>query len=325
MNCDLYHFAVYCILKDYSDVDHPLSAKEIQYKLEEIYNINMGRKKLYRAIHALEDIMDISTFTENRKGYYLIERQLDKSQVLHLCHSVHSTNALTPLQIQELENKLLSLLSLNQKNEFRSSVYLDNPKNNGCQEWLFNMDLLSEAIQKNQWVQFDYCHFNIEKKLTNRTEPYLREPRFIVFENTYSYLIATDDHHKSATHFRIDRIKNLKMINREITTFFHKKDAYSYTASKLFMFSDKSIKAEFNCKYKENIFDIMIDEFGKNVKFTPLENDSEHFKMTVYASYSGLVLFSQKYMDILYPLSPKELVTEITTRLQNTLELLYVL
>ena len=320
MEQSLYHLAVYFILRDYSDADHPVSAKTILDRLYVEYGISMGRKKLYRAIHALESIMDISTFTDNRKGYYLIERQLDKSEVLHLCHTVHATSALTPAQARNLEERLLSLLSSCQRNEFRGSVYLDNPKNTGSPEWLLNMDLLSEAISHRKWIAFDYVRCDINKNHVRRPCPYMREPRFIVSDSMHSYLIATDDRHKDATHFRIDKIRNLRILDKDVETFFEKNEAYEYASSRLFMFSGEPVMAEFICNRTENIFDIMIDEFGMNVRFIPLKDDPDHFLLRVKASYSGLVIFSQKYADILYPISPRQLVEDVAQRLSDAAE-----
>ena len=322
MDRKAYIIALYNILCEKSDPDHPLSESQIRHYLETEYDIKCGIKKFYNGIHALETCFDISTYNENRKGYYLIERKLDKSEVLHLCHTVHATNSLTPYQIRDLEDRLLSLLSRTQRKQFRESVYLDNPKNSGSCEWLYNMDLLSEAIQKRRWIQFNYMHYNYEMNLIHRGDPYLREPRFIVFDRMHSYLIATDTRHDGASHFRIDRISDLKILNKCVSDGFDKSEAYDYASSKMFMFSGDSIRAEFLCKYTESIFDILIDEFGKDIKFTQLKNDPEHFKMTVCASYSGLVIFSQKYTDIMYPIFPRKLVADVTQRLSDTVAVL---
>lgn len=320
MDRKAYIIAIYNILSEKSDPDHPLSESRIRQYLETEYDIKCGLKKFYSGIHALETCFDISTYNDNRKGYYLIERKLESSEVLHLCHAVHATNALTAYQIRDLEERLLSLLSKPQRKQFRESVYLDNPKNNGSCEWLYNMDLLSEAIQNRKWIEFHYGHHNHEMSIIHRDEPYLREPRFIVFDSMHSYLIATDERHAGTSHFRIDRIRDLQILDKPVSEGFDKFEAYYYASSKLLMFSDDSVRAEFFCRHTENIFDIMIDEFGKDIKFTCPEGDPEHFIMTVHASYSGLVIFSQKYADILHPISPRQLVEDVAQRLSDAVE-----
>ena len=308
MEKEAYLFAIYEILQSETDENNPLSASRIMQILEERHNITIGIKKFYKAIRVLSDLFEISTYIENRKGYYLISRQFSKAEVLHLCHAVHSTNSLTPTQIRNLEDKLLNCLSSSERQEYRESVYLMNPKNAGNEEWLSNMDQISEAIYRNKWIRFDYVHYDINKKLVPRGKPFFREPRFIAFDNMHSYLITTDDHHKEPTHFRIDKIRNLKILEKNIDTVFSIEDAYDYAASKIFMFAGENIQAKFKCRITQNVFDIMIDEFGMDAGFIRIDDDPEHFILSVKASFQGLIIFAQKYSDILTPVFPEKLV-----------------
>ncbi len=308
MEKEAYLFAIYEILQSETDENNPLSAVRIIEILEDRYSIKIGIKKFYKAIRVLSGLFKISPYTENRKGYYLISRQFSKAEVLHLCHAVHSTNSMTPTQIRNLEDKLLTCLSSCERQEFRESVYLMNPKNAGNEEWLSNMDQISEAIYRNQWIRFDYVHYDINKNLVSRKEPYFREPRFIAFDNMHSYLITTDDHHKEPTHFRIDKLRNLKILKKDIDTTFSIEDAYEYAASKIFMFAGENIQAKFKCRITQNVFDIMIDEFGMDARFIPIKDDPQHFILSVRASFQGLIIFSQKYSDIITPVFPEKLV-----------------
>ena len=179
------------------------------------------------------------------------------------------------------------------------------------------MDQISEAIYRNKWIRFDYVHYDINKKLVSRKEPYFREPRFIAFDNMHSYLITTDDHHKGPSHFRIDKIRNLKILKENIDTVFSIEDAYKYAATKIFMFAGEIISAKFKCRITQSVFDIMIDEFGKEVNFTRIPDDPDHFVLSVRSTFQGLVIFSQKYTDILTPIYPDILVKHIQKNLYN--------
>lgn len=310
MDKKAYLFAMYEILQAESDADHPLPAANIIRKLESQYGISIGIKKFYGAIRAMSEMFEISTYLDNRKGYYLVDRPFEKSEILHLCHAVHSTNTMTPKQIEELEEKLLSYLSLHQKEEYRESVHLNNPKNAGSAECLYTMDMISEAIHQRRWIRFAYGHYDINKKLVFRKEPYFREPRFIAFDNMHSYLISTDDHHNEPSHFRIDKIHELKVLEKEVKTTFSKDEAYEYAARKLNMFAGEEIHAEFKCRITPTVFDLMIDEFGKAVTFKPIPDDDHHFILSINAPYKGLIIFTQRYADLLEPLLPQKLVDQ---------------
>lgn len=314
MEKEAYLFAVLEILRTYSDKDHPLSATTILRILDLRHNITIGVKKFYRAIRTLSSIYQISTYNENRKGYYLKTRQPDKATIFHLCHAIHSTNSLPPKQIRLLEDQLLSLLSIHQKKQYTDSIHLPNPKNAGQENWLPTMDQLSEAIFNRKWIRFGYGHYNIEKKLVARKDPYFREPRFITFDGMHSYLITTDDHHSEPSHFRIDKIINLTILDKKVNNTFNVDDAYKYAATKIFMFAGENIQAKFLCRITPNVFDLLIDEFGKDVVFVPIPDDPGHFILSATSSLHGLLIFAQKYMDLLTPIYPEELVRAVCTR-----------
>ena len=314
--------ALYNVLRDHSDADNPLSATQIISLLKTEYDISVGLKKLYRGIHALEEQFDISKYSDNYRGYYLISRTLNRTEVIQLCHSIHSNRSLPPNQIYELENRLLRNISTSDRKAYRESVFLDNPRNNGNRDWMLNIDLITDAIIDGKCIQFDYFHYDLNKNPIHRNKPYIKEPRYIVFNEARSYLIATDDHHKYPSHYRIDKMMNISILSERISSTFTKADAYEYAKKKLLMFSGAELSAEFLCKKQKNVFDLMIDELGKDVMF--IDYDESYFKISIKSSFDGLVLFAQKYADILMPIYPEKLIKELEKRAQNYLDNLTV-
>ena len=61
------------VLKKYSDEEHILSASKIKEKIEEVYGETIDSRTLRRNINLLKEKFgyDISTYNENKKGYYL--------------------------------------------------------------------------------------------------------------------------------------------------------------------------------------------------------------------------------------------------------------
>ena len=64
----------------------------------------------------------------------------------------------------------------------------------------------------------------------------------------------------------------------------------------------------------------MIDELGKDVMF--IDYDESYFKISIKSSFEGLVIFSQKYSDILFPTFPQNLIEELEARLSNYLKII---
>ena len=69
------------ILREYSDKDHILSMHAILEKLRVLYDCEADRRTIYSQIELLQTCgFDISLYTENGKGYYLREREFEKSE-----------------------------------------------------------------------------------------------------------------------------------------------------------------------------------------------------------------------------------------------------
>ena len=75
------------ILKKYSDENNLLSIKDIQTYLISEYDIELDRRTLYTSMELLRDFgYEISEYNGN--GYYLIERQFEKAEILLLCNAI---------------------------------------------------------------------------------------------------------------------------------------------------------------------------------------------------------------------------------------------
>ena len=84
---------IYEILKKYSDENHIISAEKIREKLKVIYDVDMERRAIYRNIDALRSMgIDIEGYTDNREGYYLIDRSFEPSEIRLLCDAVAASD-----------------------------------------------------------------------------------------------------------------------------------------------------------------------------------------------------------------------------------------
>ena len=80
--------AILYILKEYSDEAHPLSSNACIPLLEQVYDIKINRGTLSAYIKQLRNFgIDIQT---TNRGYYLIDRDLEKSEVHVLCNLIHA-------------------------------------------------------------------------------------------------------------------------------------------------------------------------------------------------------------------------------------------
>ena len=104
---------IYEILKQYSDESHILSTEKIREKLKIIYDVDMERRAIYRNIEALRTMgIEIEGYQDNRRGYYLIDREFELSEIRLLCDAVASSDIIKEDIVKEIIRKLIETQSI---------------------------------------------------------------------------------------------------------------------------------------------------------------------------------------------------------------------
>ncbi len=312
-------FALLKILQEETDENHILTANEIIERLERQYQLTIERRTLYSNVEILRQAgYEVSDYRDNGKGYYLISRQFDKGEILLLCNAIHASNFINSKQSDELIGKLLETLSIDQQKEFRESVYLPNRLKSENKTLFYNISLISEAIREGKMIRFTYLKYNDKKKLVpRRSDPYTVEPRYIVYRDSRPYMISTSTHYTDFTHYRLDKIRDLIILEtpaRRLTKV-RQTEAYQYAQNKLFMFSGETDMVSFKCE--ERLMDQMVDIFGPGMTTLPAEKG--YFIARIRTTDDGAVFLAQQFMDAMEIIEPERLREAVKERLQEAL------
>ena len=310
--------AVLEILRKYSDEDHILSSAQINEYLVNEYDLKLERRTLYANLEILRDFgYDISNYEDNHTGYYLIDRQFDKAEILLLCNAIHSSHIISSKQSDDLIRKLLATQSKYEAKEFSDKVYMPNPLKTTNKQLLFTISSVAQAIRDNKKMSFTYLHYDHNKQLVpRREEPYIVEPRYIVYADSRAYMIVTSDNHKGFIHYRLDRIKDAKVLTEKSKRLSNRQDAYEYARNKLFMYAGETSYVTFRCK--ERIMDQMIDIFGPELNV--MYADDDHFIIRVKTSETGAIFLAQQYLDSIMIVEPEELRNKFISDLSDRLK-----
>ena len=305
------------ILKEYSDEKHPLSREEIITHLSSSYGINLDRRTIYKNIGMLQDYgYDISTYRDNNVGYFLRDRQFEKSEVFLLCNVIHASNMIPSAASKQLIRKLLSTQSRYVTDEFHDAVYIENNAKKENKEFFYNIEILSDAIAEHKAIVFNYLTYDINKKLVNKREKlYEVSPYSLVYANERTYLIAKTRNHEGMTHYRVDKMKNISVDNSAYEKPLKKTDPYEYARNKLYMFHGDESMIALKCDYA--ILDDIIDYFGKEVTVYGL--DEEHFMANIKAPKQGMIYYASQYLEHLEIVEPLELREELKEYLKKGL------
>ena len=322
-NSRFHILAVYQTFKKYSDINHPLTAQQLLHYLKIEFDITMHRGTLRNYIQALQDFgIEIVDADRIKDGKYLLERQFEESEIYLLSHAVHSSHFIPSKASSHLIHKLLDTQSKYFKHNFHNSVYIENGKKNNNPDFFYTIEMLLTAIHQKKGVSFQYMQYDYNKRLVpKREKPYKVYPYFVVSENDNIYLICKSlSHLDTFSHYRIDKIKNVQMIQESTPSLQKNFDPYEYTYPRKFMFSDEIETVYLKCHVR--ILDDIIEQFGKTIQIVPIKNE-DYFHVRMKTSRQGIIYFAMQYLAYCEILSPdnirnklKEILVDATKKYQ---------
>lgn len=303
------------ILNEYTDSDHILTCNELIDKVKTKYKLELDRRTVYYDINLLIDFgYDISTYADNKKGYYLASREFDKSQIFLLCNAIHASNFIPKDASNELIDKLLKTQNKYVAEEFRDNVYVENSKKKENKDFFYNIEILSEAIRDHKTISFDYTEYNFKKELVKKNEKsYIVSPYYLISDGNLMFLVARFKGFKDLSHYRIDRIKNIEFADAVYEKLKEKQDAYKYAKNKTYMYSGEEIEVTLKCK--NSVLNSLIDVFGKEIIIK--ENKDDYFIATVKTTDLGMYHLALHFVDSIEILEPKELRNKVKQSIIN--------
>ena len=302
------------ILREESDPDHILSMAEIRKKLSLYYDINLDRRTITSAINDLIDFgIDISTFTDNGLGYYLIDRDFEKSETYLLMDAIFSLAYIDRDQCTELLRKIGKTQS-----KYNRSIdkYVDlyRSKRTSNKEVFLNIEIINEAIDKNKQIEFTYLIYGPDKKLVPKRErPYKLNAYRILADNKKYYLLGTTPGFTNILSFRIDFIKDIKILDEKREDF--REDDLNRLiekASHAFFGKPSFIKIRF----KEEILNYVIDQFGTDIK---LREDGDYYLGEFLAPEKGIEYRALQFLPYVEVIEPETLRESIVRSLKENL------
>lgn len=293
------------ILTNYSDEEHILTRSQIEQYLESIYGIKVERRTLYANLKLISDNgYDISDFQENKSGYYLVDRQFEKSEADLLCHAIHSSHIIPEKDSNNLIEKLLKTQSKYQASYFKQKVYARNLRKTTNKQFFLNVEIINEAIQKQHTISFIYSRYNLDKELVpRRAESYRVSPYNVVYVNDNYYLICKYMDKTDFSHYRIDKMQNINIEDEKTKPLEEGFDPYQYAKNHIYMYGGTKQNIYLRCS--NIIIDDVIDNFGKDTIMR--KDDDEHFIAKIQSSEQGIIYWCLQYLKYCELLEPENL------------------
>lgn len=308
--------ALFKILYEQTDENNKLKEKDITALLVQ-QGLKCDRRSFYDDRDAL---IAAGVDIKYKGGYYIATRNFELSEIKFLVDYIASSEALTAEQSEMLKDKLLSLLSVSQKEIINEQFYI-NPiiKSSSDEDLMSVINDLVKAIHNQKQVKFRYKNNNTNKQ-------YLFSPYALVSSNQRYYVIGYNHRADKIYHLKVEKINELEITNNQAAPINEiSNDDYfdiaEYMMKTYNMYSGEQTKVRL--QFKGVIFDEIKKHF-ENVIIKELpENMKNKFIMAeVKASVSdGFISFVLSMRDNIKIIEPDWVVEKVKNQAKAVLDM----
>ena len=276
-----------------SDENHAVSAGDICDYLRDECGISADRRSIYRDIAALRDEfgMDI----DGRQGgrYRLLSRQFHIDDLKILAECVRSAKFISDSKSNEIIASLESLCSIYEADTLNAEVFLVNRVKTTQKGTLNILSTINAAMAQKldskphepQKISFKYLHYKIDDIQssvdTRKGNTHTVSPFRLIINDGYYYLLAFDDKAADMRVYRVDKMKEVKLVNepRSGAEVFAQIDMRQYTQRVFSMYNGK--KHRVSLRFTNDLLDAVYDRFGKSGDVMYRAEKNKHFIVTV--------------------------------------------
>ena len=333
------------ILRRYTDKEHRLSQKEIAEILKNEYQMQADRKAIKRNLMELIEFgydieysetlrMVPNTKTGELEESYILSnfylrRKFDDSELRLLIDSLLFSHHIPYAQCKALAEKLEGLSNKYFKAKVKHVAIPPVDKTDNRQLF-YTVDILDEAITKGKKVSFYYCEYGVDKKLHRRKRAdgtdreYICSPYQMAVNDGKYFLICNYDKYSNIANYRLDRIKDIKILDEDIKPFEalvgsdgRKLDLKQYMREHIYMFTSENINVRFSIPKANYFLTDIIDKFGPGIKIT---ESADRFIIETKVNKEAMHQFAKAYVPFITVLSPQSLVDDMKADLTRALE-----
>jgi len=243
---------------------------------------------------------------------WYISREFDDSEIRLLIDSILFSRHISYAQCKELITKLENLSSPSFETDYTKHIRNMPDKTRGNKQLFHTIKTLDEAISKRKKVAFNYIEYGIDKKPYPRKNKhgkptnYIVSPYQMVATNGRYYLICNHYIFNNVTYFRLDRIKDIKLLEedskpmKDVVGLEKGLNLPKHMAERVYMFSGESVQVKF--RVKQSIISDILDWFGFDVH---LKKEDDDFAIaTVSVNEQAMFYWSLQYFENVEILSP---------------------
>ena len=277
---------------EYSDNNHAVNASDIIGHLKDDYGFVCERRSVYRDIAILRDEFGMDIQGVQGGKYKLLSRQFDFEDLMLLAQCVYATKFISKSKAEELVQTLGKFCSNYESDKLEAEVFLCDRAKAEENNILTTIDYINYAMATKDEgkpktptkITFKYMkykinnlHSQVERRqgAVYKVSPY----KLIINEGNY-YLLAFDDRYQEMRTYRVDRIKDIKVIKepRDGAEAFSEIDLSTYTKRVFSMYGGEN--KHVSIRFISSLLGVVIERFGTGSDVFYRPDDAHHFIVT---------------------------------------------
>ena len=263
------------IMMEKTDDEHMITMPEIKSALE-AYGVTADRKSLYDDLEALRVLgIDVVGEKVGRNFYYHVgSKQFEIAELKLLVDAIQSSRFITEKKSNDLIRKLTDMASKYEAAQLKRQVVVQGRVKTMNESIYYFVDDVHRAIAENRKISFEYMKWNEQKKLVpRREEPYVVSPWALTWADENYYLIAYDEAADCIKHFRVDKLKSIRILDEKRTgkEQFKEFNLAQYSKMNFGMFGGKTTKVK--VEFRRDMAGVFIDRFGRDILIRPAKQE----------------------------------------------------
>lgn len=306
-------YLIYKVLEEYTDEEHYLSQKDIINKIYDKYGLLLERKSIASNIETLIEL-DFDIVQVKGKGYALYERLLEDEEIKYIVDAIFSSKSLSGREALSISKKLGRIQSKYKRRQY-DYIYKGQSVNRTDKNNMLSIEIISEAIEENKKISFQYIEYSEDGKPRVRHDGYrfVVSPYYLINNNGRYYLFSNyKTKYSTVQNYRIDYMIDVRKEAEDRVPLsslegMQNFDIAKYINEHVYLFSSEVITAKVRILKRYGI-QYIYDFFGTDIK---IHKDNESLYCYIKASSDALFYWIVQFSSVLKVEEPKEFVLRI--------------
>ncbi len=334
-------FQLLRLLQEETDEQHRMSQQALAERMFTRFGVKMNRRTLktyldellaagYPLVSSKKTRAQADGSVEIMQTDWYLEPQFEVSELRLLTDLLAAMPAVPDNQRDELVRKLMlhSSPMSRQSQSGQQMVFLHTPP---AKQLLYSVDILCEAIRRNRMVSFRYYSYMLDgdgnpvqvprMRSGGVAREYLVSPYEIAVSHGRYYLICCKEPHRTLSHYRIDRITDVAIMERferlPIESLSGEHPLPENLAEQLYMYSGETVHCEFYADTR--ILGDILDWFGTGASFKWVHYP-DRIRVTVQVHPIAMQHWALQYGQWVTVISPESVRGEIANIVHSLAE-----